>query len=125
MNLTELADKLFITKRAEDAAKKERILIEEEIAKLVETGDNGSKTVDVGDGVKVTVKRSLSYEADVEAIRSLDIPSDMTPVRLIPQEWAFDEKKYEKLRESDPDIWKSISVHVSTHPRKVSVTLKL
>ena len=125
MNLTELVDKLFIAKRAEDAAKKERISIEDGIAKLVETGDNGSKTVDVGDGVKVTVKRALSYEADVEAIRNLDIDSDLTPVKLIPQEWAFDEKKYEKLRESAPDAWKLISEHVSTHPRKVSVTLKL
>ena len=126
--LNELAKNLFDAKRTEDAAKKARITAEEAIALLVETDDNGSKTVDAGEGLKVTVKRAMAYEADVEAIRALDIPEDLLPVELhpaIPAEYGFDEKGYEWLRKERPDVFAKVAEHVTATPRKVSVSLKL
>jgi hypothetical protein len=127
-DLNTLAKNLFDAKRAEDAAKKQRIAAEEAIAVLVETGDNGSKTVDAGEGLKVVVKRALRYKADLDAIRALSIPDILMPVDMtppVPAGYAFNEKKYEELREQHMDTFNAIAKFVTATPAKVSVTLKL
>lgn len=125
--LYDLAHNLFAAKRAEDAAKKLRIDAEEAIAALVETKCNGSKTVDAGD-LKVVVKRGMSYTANVDAIRALNLPKDMVPLTEtppVPAGWALDEKGYEWLRENKPDLFAKVAAFVEAKPKKVSVTLKL
>lgn len=123
MELNELARELYAAKRTEDAAKKQRIQIEERIAALVETPERGSRTVDAGEGMKINVKRDLSYEGDVQALcKAL---GDLAPVEIIPEELAFSPKKYEALRESNPAAFEAATRHVSTRPRKVSVSLRL
>lgn len=126
--LHELAVDLFTAKRAEDEAKKLRIEAEMAIATLVETGDNGSKTVDAGEGLKVVVKRKMNYKADIDAIMALNIPKLLSPIVVtppVPEGNAFDEKAYEELRENHPETFKAISKYVTATPSKVSVTLKL
>ena len=130
--LLDLAKDLFAAKRSEDEAKTKRIAAEEAIAALVETDDNGSKTMACGEGLKVVVKRSLSYDADVEIIRGINFGNykDTTayPLKLVPAQAAsyeFDEAAYEKLRTLNPTIFALVAQHVTTKPRKVSVTLKL
>jgi len=120
-----LVGHLYDAKRIEDSAKADRIAAEEAIAALVETPENGSKTVDAGNGVKVTVKRALGYKADVEALRGLDLPEDALPLKLVPASYEFDTKKYENIRDHRPDIASALAQHVTTVPRKVSVTLKM
>ena len=123
MELSELAGKLYDAKRAEDAAKEARIAIEEQIAKLVPTAENGSKTVDAGEGLKVTVKRAMGYKADVDAIRNLNM--DDAPLKLTPPKYELDPKAYELLATKDPQRFNVIAKHVQAVPRKVAVTLKL
>lgn len=124
--LQALAGQLFDAKRREDAAKKERIEVEEKIAALVATPENGSKTVDAGNGIKVTVKRALGYKADVDAIRALDLGGvAQVPVKLVPASYAFDEKAYEQLLAEHPSLAAQFAEHVTVVPRKVSVTMKL
>ncbi len=126
--LNELAKALFEARRDEDAAKKKRIETEEAIALLVETGDNGSKTVDCGDGLKVVVKRELGYTADLAAIRALDLSDELLPVlptAPVPAGYEFDKKAYEKLRTEHPDAFAIVAQHVEIKPRKVAVSLKL
>lgn len=123
--LSELTGKLFDAKRREDAAKAERIEAEEQIAALVETPENGSKTVDAGNGIKVTVKRAIGYKADVDAIRALGLDDDCMPVKLVPASYAFDEKAYELIRAARPDVAAALADCVVATPRKVSVTMKL
>ena len=124
--LLELAKDMFEAKRAEDEAKTKRIAAEEAIAALVETDDNGSKTVACGEGLKVTVKRALSYDADVEAIRALEIEKHpVTYVAPVGARFEFDFRAYEEMREKDPEAFKLVAQHVTTKPRKASVTLKL
>lgn len=126
--LNELAKSLFEARRDEAAASARRIEAEEAIAVLVQTADNGSKTVDCGDGLKVTVKREMGYKADLTAIRALDIEDGLLPVLPtppIPGGYEFDKKAYEKLRDDRPDVFAIIAAHVEVKPRKVAVSLKL
>jgi hypothetical protein len=120
--LAELAGFLYDAKKREDAAKLERIDIEEQIAAMVETPDNGSKTVDAGNGLKVVVKRSLNYKADMEGLVSLDGLVIRIPVKT---KQVFDEKAYEEIRASLPKDYAKISEFVTISPAKTSVTLKL
>ena len=119
-NIETLAQELYDARRAEDAATATRISVEERIAALVETGDNGSKTVEAG-ALKVTVKRALSYKADLEALAKIA----NAPVKTVPAKSALDEKAYEKLRESNPALFATVAEFVTVTPRKVSVELKL
>ena len=65
--LAELVKELYTAKQNEEVAKKARIAVEERIAALVETPENGSRTVDTG-VMKVTVKRENSYKLDDERL---------------------------------------------------------
>lgn len=122
-DIADLAAALWAAKQSEDTAKAVRIGIEERLAALVETPENGSKTVAAGNGLKVVIKRALSYEADVAAIQGA--LGGNAPVKLIPAELVFDEKAYESLRATDPANFGIAAKYVTTKPRKVSVTLKL
>jgi hypothetical protein len=119
-NIETLAQELYDAKRAEDAATAARIAVEERVAALVETGDNGSKTVEAG-ALKVTVKRALSYKADLDNLRLIA----GAPLKLVPEKSALDEKAYEKLRTADPALFATVAEFVTVTPRKVSVELKL
>jgi hypothetical protein len=114
-----LAVALYDAKKAEDAAKEARVALEEEIAALVETPENGSKTVTAG-ALKVTVKRGFSYKADVQAILGLGLADPPLKTKI-----ELNEKAYEEIRESDPGLYARISKFVTVTPRKVAVMLKL
>lgn len=121
--LENLACILAVAKREEDEAKSRRIDIEEQIARLISTPENGSKTVQAGAGLKVTVKRALSYKADINAIRALNL--EESPVKLVPAKWEFDQNKYESIILDNPKLANELSNHVTVTPRKVSVSLKI
>jgi len=121
--LNALARDLYAAKNDEATAKARRIAIEVEIADQVVTPENGSKTVDAGEGLKINVKRSLVYDGDVQSLM-MELGAD-APVELIPEELAFDAKAYEALRVSNPDMFATASKFVTTKPRKVAVLLKL
>ena len=131
--LAELAGTLFDAKRREDAAKKERIAIEEQIAALVETPTNGSKTVEAGDsGLKITVRKGLSYTANLAAITAMvaegQLPEDVSPLSVtdpVPSQLVFDVKKYETLREKNPELFNLVGMHIITKPKKSSVSVKM
>ena len=120
-NLNTLAKELFDAKRVEDEAKKIRIAAEEAIAALIETPENGSKTVD-SDGMKIVVKRAMIYKADVDAIAALKL--EFSPITLVPATMEFDAKGYEWIRANRPTEFTQISAFVETKPAKVSVTIK-
>lgn len=122
-NLEQLAVMLSNAKVAENAAKKTRIECEEKIAAMVETEINGSKTVEAGERMKITVKRGLSYKADMEALLALE-GIDL-PVKKIPAKDEFDEKAYEAMLADPPNGFVRILNCVTVKPKKVSVTIKL
>jgi len=122
--LQKLAEELFDAKRKEEGAKKARIAVEEKIIALVPSESaKGSKTVDTENGVKIVVTRGLSYKADIDAIRKLT--AEALPLKFIPEAYELDEPAYEKLRESNPNLFALVAKHVTTKPKKTSVELKL
>ena len=130
MTLSELARALHKAKQDEKAAKSDRIEIEETIADQVVVPGNapkGSHTVDVGDGLKITVTRKMLYKADVPAMRSIVeiVGRAPLPLKYVPAAYAFDPLAYEKLRVSDPAFAEQLAEFVTVTPAKVAVTLKL
>jgi hypothetical protein len=125
MTLEELAKELYKAKKQEEEAKELRISIEEAIAEQVATTDRGSKTVVAGD-LKITVKRDISYSADIDAIRNdSSIPEKLKPLILKPSSYEFKAANYEALREKNPEVFTRIAAYVTTSPKKVAVSLKL
>jgi hypothetical protein len=125
LSLSELAINLFQAKRVEEQAKKARIEVEEAVAAKVEGPETGSRTVEAGDGLKVTVTRGINYKADVDALRGLSLSDELIPLELIPLHFEFDEKRYEALRVDHPKEFALAAKHVTAKPKKVSVSLKL
>lgn len=119
--LAELVKELYTAKQNEEVAKKARIAVEERIAALIETAENGSRTMDTG-VMKVTVKRANSYKIDDEAAFAQHFP---TLVKQIPAKWEIDVKAYEAEREKDSPLYREAAEHVAVTPKKVSVTLKV
>ena len=128
-SLEVLAGKFYDAKKAENAAKEARIAIEEQIAEQIETAVNGSKTVDAGNGLKITVKRAMRYKADVDAIRSGDVVSeDLMPLKMtppVPATYVFDPKRYGALVAENPTAAASLAKFVTVTPAKVAVSIKL
>jgi len=127
--MARLVRELVAARNEEAIARGKRVMLEEDIAALVETPMNSSRTVEAGEGLKVTVKRALSYKADVDAIRSGNVvPEELMPLTLVPAkpaEYVFDEKKYEQIIEDNPDAAARLAEHVIAKPRKVTVTPKI
>ena len=119
--LAELVKELYVAKQNEEVAKKARIAVEEHIAALVPTAENGSRTVDSG-VMKVTVKRANSYKIDDEAEFARAFPA---LVKEIPAKWEIDVKAYEAERAKDSPLYREAAEHVAVTPKKVSVTLKV
>ncbi|WP_309382044.1 hypothetical protein [Cerasicoccus frondis] len=126
-SLSELSRKLFEAKQAENTAKAKRVEVEEQIASQVETSANGSKTVDSGDGLRVTVKRALGYKVNVEAMRESGLPDEMLPLKQtdpVPAGYVFDQKAYERII-ADPTAATKLAEFVEVTPRKPTVTIKV
>lgn len=127
MRLAILVVNLHAAKKTEDQARRVRIATEELIAAEIPTEDTGQKTVTLNNGGKVTVKRSLSYKAELDDIqrifREMGQPELMAPVKAKTTR-ELDVAGYEWYRQNHPDIFRIMTPHVSVTPRKVSVTLK-
>ena len=119
--LAELVKELYTAKQNEEVAKKARIAVEERIAALVETPENGSRTVDTG-VMKVTVKRENSYKIDEERLFADTFPG---LVKEVPASWKIDVKAYEAERAKDSETYREACQHVTVTPKKVSVSLKV
>ena len=120
--LAELVKELYTAKQNEEVAKKARIAVEERIAALVETPENGSRTVDTG-VMKVTVKRENSYKiTEGETEFAVAYPE---LVKTIPEKIEIDAKAYEAEREKDSPLFREACKYVVVKPKKVSVSLKV
>ena len=118
-------------KDTEEQAKKNRIKLEELVAKFVPTDEVGQKTVVASDGTKVTVKRGLSYKADLDAIETvlpsisdghhtdsgLPAPIEVKTTR------SLDVKGYEWYRKNHPGVFAQLAQHITVTPRKISVSI--
>jgi hypothetical protein len=123
--LEHLAKRLLDTKLEENEVKARRIELEEQIAELVETPERGSRTVEAGEGVKVTVKRGLLYKVDVSGLRASGLADEFGVLKSVPATFKLDEAAYERVTSESQNAATRLSEYVTVTPAKVSVTVKM
>ena len=115
-----LAHKWSIAKQKEDAARKERVSVEDQILALHPAREEGSETFATPQGVKISLTGKLTYKADVAKLQELTAqwPEEARPIKT---EVKADESILKALREHSPDAWRQISPAVTVTPAKTGV----
>lgn len=123
MNIENLCNLWQIAKAKEDAAKADRIAIEEDILKLHPAREEGSETFKTANGLTVTLTGKLTYKADVDRLISLTgaWPDEIRPIKT---KVEADDTRLKAIRSERPDLWKLISGAVETKPAKTNVAIK-
>lgn len=116
MSIEQLATDLALARSEEALAKAKRIQCEEAILAQFELGESGSYTVKTENGLKVSMKTALSYKIDSGA----DLPDSLLKRT---EKVELNVKAYESLRAENPIAFADVCQHVTTTPRKPSVTL--
>lgn len=119
MDAIELSAALLDAKAAEDAAKEQRIEVEEALVKILGLKPEGSKTHDLG-GFKVTitgvVNRTLNNEV-WETIKD-KLPPEIRPVTYEPK---LDVTGVKWLQENQVEDYKILAQALTIKPGKTSV----
>lgn len=131
--LRTLANSFLKAKEDEETAKAARISVEEEIAALIETPEQGQTTVSIPirfeKALKITVKRGLIYKADARDIREVFLDAfiaERLPIPIVTKiEEKLDVKGYEWYKENHPEIFSELSEFVTVTPKKTAVTVKV
>ena len=121
--IDELANKWAIAKQKEDAAREERVSIEQEMIALHPAREEGSETFTTAHGAKITMTGKLSYKVDLDKLTALtgSWPVDMRPIKT---EVKADESKLKVIRSMAPEAWAQIAQAVTVTPAKTGVTVK-
>lgn len=122
--LAELVTDFIEAKRQEDAAKKNRLELEDRILAMVPAKEEGSQTIEVA-GFKLTTTGKLAYKCDdtkalAEACSGW--PANMIPVKT---EIKLDETGCKWLRANDPQAWQTLAKHITVAPAKTAVSVKV
>lgn len=116
--LEQLCVTLASLRNEREAINAKIVEIEEQITPLVETPEEGSKTLKLTNGLKVTVERGYNYR--VKAKEMLEALGDDAPLRV---KMELDKTAYRKLKDTDPVGFMQAAEFVTATPKKTSVTL--
>ena len=123
--MDQLAIKWSIAKQKEDAARDERIGIEEQILKLETPKEEGAMTIHTPNGVSVILTGKVTYKCDIDKLTALtgSWPSEARPLKT---EVKADETKLKLIRRESPAIWAQIAAAITVTPAKtgIKVTFK-
>lgn len=120
-----LTERLYQAQLAEEQAKENRILLESQVSVLIPTEGTEQKTVTLSNGYRVTVKRPVSYKADIRSIQQMLWDTELPMPLEYKTTTKLDEKGYEWYREHHPIMFAKLAEHVVIKPLKISVKLKL
>jgi hypothetical protein len=118
--IDELAIKWSIAKQKEDAARDERVSIEQEIIALHPAREEGSETFATPHGVKITTTGKLSYKVDMQRLLELTAawPVEAQPFKT---EVKADESKLKVIRAEAPDAWAQLAPAITVTPAKTGI----
>ena len=118
-----LAAKWSVAKQKEDAARDERVGIEEQILALNPAREEGSETITTPSGVKITTTGKLTYKVDIDKLTALtgSWPIEARPIKT---EIKADESKLKVIRAEAPDAWAKIADAITVTPAKTGVSIK-
>lgn len=119
----EIVQGIIDAKSAEDAAKKQRVELEEELVNLVGKKDEGSQTHKIGDyKVTITGKLTRSLDKKVWADIEQQIPHALRPVEYKP---SLDTKGLKYLEDNEPEVFRAVSSAVTVKPARTAVSIKV
>lgn len=123
MNTDELAKQWREAKQREEAARNDRVAIEQQIIDLHPAKEEGAVTVHTAAGNNITLTGKLTYKVDIEKLTALtgSWPADIRPLKT---KVEADETKLKALRNDVPKLWAEIAAAVETKPAKTGVAIK-
>ena len=118
--IDELAIKWSIAKQKENAARDERVVVEEQILALHPAREEGSESFATPMGVKISLTGKLTYKADLDKLLALTAtwPEEARPIKT---EVKADESILKALREHSPEAWLQIAPAITVTPAKTGV----
>lgn len=118
-----LATEWAIAKEKEDAAKAERIDIENKILAVHPAKPEGSETFATPAGAKITLTGKVTYKVSIDKLVALTAgwPDDVRPVKT---KVEADESRLKAIRAESPKLWAQIASAVETKPAKTGVSIK-
>lgn len=123
MNTDELANQWRQAKQREEAARNDRVAIEQQIIDLHPAKEEGAVTVHTAGGNNITLTGKLTYKVDIEKLTALtgSWPAEIRPLKT---KVEADETKLKALRNDVPKLWAEIAAAVETKPAKTGVAIK-
>lgn len=121
-NVERLCAEWLEAKRAETAANKRRIAIEDQIAQAFDVPTEGSKTHKT-EAYKVTLTQPVTRKLDVDtwAAVSSKVPENLHPVKVT---LSADPAGCKYLANKEPEIWAIASKAIETKPGKIGVKVE-
>jgi len=120
--IDELALKWSIAKQKEEAARDERVSLEEQILKLYPALEEGSSTTHTPNGVKINATGKLNYKVDIPKLLKIteSWPLDAQPFKT---EIKADETKLKVIRRESPTVWAQLAEAVTVSPAKTGIKI--
>lgn len=119
--LDDLVHQYVNAKHAEDGARKICLELEDRILALQPAPEEGSTTVKLDNGFKLTATGKLNYKcADVRALAEACAgwPSNMVPVKT---KVELDETACKHLRATEPQAWAGLARFITVAPAKTAI----
>ena len=119
--LDDLVHQYVNAKHAEEGAKKIRIGLEERILALAPAKEEGSSTITLDNGFKLTTTGKLTYSCeDPKALAEACAgwPANLVPIKT---EVKLDDTGCKWLRANDPTAWAVVAKFVTVKPAKTAV----
>jgi hypothetical protein len=121
-SVEQLAAELLAAKAEEAAAKDRRISVEDDLIKLLDVPQEGSKTHNV-DGYKIVVKGVINRKLDEEKWAEVAdrIPENLRPVKT---KLVLDETGVKWLQKNDAEHYAIVAEAITSTPGKTSVSVE-
>jgi hypothetical protein len=123
MNLDQLATEWRRAKEREEAARNDRVALEQKIIELHPAKEEGALTIHTALGSSITLVGKVTYKVDIDKLTALtgSWPVDIRPIKT---KIEADETKLKALRNDVPELWAKIADAIETKPAKTGVSIK-
>lgn len=123
MNTDELATEWRRAKQREEAARNDRVALEQKIIELHPAKEEGALTIHTALGSSITLVGKVTYKVDIDKLTALtgSWPVDIRPIKT---KIEADETKLKALRSDVPELWAKIADAIETKPAKTGVSIK-
>ncbi|HWS74685.1 MAG TPA: hypothetical protein VN324_06035 [Quisquiliibacterium sp.] len=125
-SLETLVDQWTAAKRDEEAANRHRVEIEAAIIERTGEPEEGSQTVELADGRKLTVTSKITRTIDEQLWKSVlhDVPEHLRPIVFV-ERAQLDLRGLRWLRENQPQMYALVSTAITAKRAKSAIVVKV